>query len=394
MTVTRSPYASCRTAQLSMSAIKDMAIRAAKLPDVASLTWGLPSFRTPEHIREAVAEALREDPDVGKYTLPDGLPQLREAVADTHFALTGLRVSAGRNVVVTAGNMEGVKVVLDTILDDGDEVILTDPGFASHVQQIMACGGQPIYWPLDEARGWAADIGKLEPLISPRTRAILLVTPSNPTGTILDREVLLSVGEIALRHGILVVLDDPYSHFAFHQASDCFNLASAEAYADNVAYLFSFSKCHAMSGWRLGYAVVPEALKRQMLKLHDATLICAPRPSQLAGLAALRGSGDHLDEFRSILDRRRNLICGRLDRVRHVFSYIRPRGAYYVFPRIETAHENATQFCLDLLNKAQVCVTPGSAFGPSGEGHVRMAFCVSDEEIEKAFDRIEQHFPS
>lgn len=392
MTVTRSPYASSRTTQLSMSAIKDMAMRAAKLPDVASLTWGLPSFRTPEHIRSAVAEALSEDPDAGKYTLPDGLPQLREAVVDTHLASTGRRVSAGRNVVVTAGNMEGVKVILDTILDGGDEVILTDPGFASHVQQIRACGGRPVYWPLDEARGWAADIGKLEPLISPRTRAILLVSPSNPTGTMLGREVLLAVGEIASRHGILVVLDDPYSHFAFDKA-DYFNLASVEAFAENVAYLFSFSKCHAMSGWRLGYAIVPEELKRQMLKLHDATLICAPRPSQIAGLAALRGSRDHLDEFTSILDRRRNLICERLDHVRHVFSYIRPRGAYYVFPRIEAAHQSAVQFSLDLLRDAHVCVTPGSAFGPSGEGHVRMAFCVSDEEIEKAFDRIERHFP-
>lgn len=368
-------------------------MRAAKLPDVASLTWGLPSFRTPEHIREVVGLALREDPDVGKYSLPDGLPQLRETIAEAHLASTGRQVSPDRNVVVTAGNMEGVKIILDTILDFGDEVILTDPGFASHVQQIKACGGQPVYWPLNEEHGWAADIGKLEALVSPRTRAILLVTPSNPTGIILDRDILLAVGEIAKRHGILAIFDDPYSHFVFDQPSAPFNLASAEAYADYIAYLFTFSKCHAMSGWRLGYAVVPEALKRHMLKLHDATLICAPRPSQLAGLAALRGSADHLEEFRCILDRRRNLICERLDRVRHVFSYVRPQGAYYVFPRIELRHQNAVEFCLELLERANVCVTPGSAFGPSGEGHVRMAFCVSEEEIEKAFDRIEQYFP-
>jgi aspartate/methionine/tyrosine aminotransferase len=139
---------------------------------------------------------------------------------------------------------------------------------------------------------------------------------------------------------------------------------------------------------------VPEHLKRQVLKVHDAMLICAPRISQVAGLAALNQDAPHLREFEAILERRRRLICERLDRVPHVFSYVMPEGAYYVFPSINAEHENAVQFAVDLLENARVCVTPGAAFGPGGEGHVRMAFCGPNDDINQAFDRIQRHFPS
>lgn len=367
-------------------------MRAAAVEDVASLTWGVPSFQTPAHIRAAVSSALSHDADAGKYTLPDGLPVLREAIAASHSARTGVDVCPNRNVIVTAGNMQGVKAVLETILADGDEVIVTDPCFASHLQQIRLCGGRPVFWPLDEASGWSVDVDSLESLLTPRTRSILLVTPSNPTGTVFARADLLRVVEIAKQKGLLIIVDDPYGYFDFGDDGAGFSLASAGSYRDQIAYLFTFSKCHAMSGWRLGYAIVPEELKRQMLKVHDATLICAPRPSQLAGLAALMGDQPHLIEFREVLRKRRQLICDRLDRVPHVFSYVRPQGAYYVFPRIEAQHTDSEAFAIRLLEDARVCVTPGSAFGPSGEGHVRMAFCVGDDVINKAFDRIEQFF--
>ena len=387
-------FASKRVSELSISAIKEMAIRAAKLDDVASLTWGLPSFRTPEHIRDAVSEALRHDADAGKYTLPNGLPELREAVVRQHFQSTGISAAEDKNVVITAGNMQGIKCLLETILEPGDEVILTDPGFASHFQQIRLSGGQPVCWPLDQANQWALDSNTLEALISERTKALLLVTPSNPTGKIFEKEELIRVGNIVRRRGLLLILDDPYSHFTYENRKRYFNLASLAEFSANLAYLFTFSKCHAMSGWRLGYAIVPEELQRQMLKVHDAMLICAPRISQLAGVAALEHEPLHLREFQTMLGRRRNLICERLDEMPHIFSYVRPEGAYYVFPKIRIEHQNSVQFALDLLKDARVCVTPGAAFGPMGEGHVRMAFCGPEDEIDKAFDRIERHFSS
>lgn len=365
-------------------------MRAAKMEDVASLTWGLPSFRTPEGIRRAVERGLEDDPDIGKYTLPDGLPALRRASAEAHYAATGIAADPDRHITVTAGNMEGIKTLLRSLLDPGGEVIVTDPGFSSHSIQIGLCGGRSVFWRLDEAGGWALDLDALPGLVTDRTKAILLVTPSNPTGRIFTETELREVGRIAAERGLLVILDDPYCHFTYENHELYFNLSSVSELADHVAYLFTFSKCHAMSGWRLGYAVLPDWLKREVLKVHDATMICAPRVSQVAGLAALSGEQAHLAEFEDRLARRRELICARLDALPRLFAYVKPQGAYYVFPRILADHKDSYEFAIRLLEEAKVTVTPGSAFGPAGEHHVRMAFCVEEAVIEKAFDRIEK----
>jgi aspartate/methionine/tyrosine aminotransferase len=230
-------------------------------------------------------------------------------------------------------------------------------------------------------------------LITARTKAIVLVSPSNPTGKIFSESELRRVGEIARNHDLLILLDDPYRHFTYENSEKYFNLASVGDLANRIAYLFTFSKAHAMSGWRLGYMIVPECLKKQVLKVHDATIICTPRISQVAGFAALTEQSDHLLEFGQTLAKRRELICERLDCVPHVFTYVKPEGAYYVFPKIVIKHDDSYKFALDLLESARVSVTPGSAFGPTGEHHVRMAYCVSENMIDKAFDRIEKQFP-
>ena len=379
-----------------VSAIKEMAMRAARIDDVASLTWGVPSFPTPHPIREAIERALEDDPDIGKYTLPDGLPDLRRQIVQTHLEATGIEVDADRNVTVTAGNMEGVQTLLRTILDPGDEVIVSDPGFASHLLQIGLAEGKPVFWRLDESRGWALDLDALPGLVTDRTKAILLISPSNPTGRIFSETELRAVGALARERGLLVILDDPYSHFTYgytdpNGGSGAFNLSSVPELAEHVAYLFTFSKCHALSGYRVGYAVLPERLKTELLKVHDATMICAPRISQFAALAALRGEREHLREFEEALGRRRALTCERLRHVPHVFDFVEPQGAYYVFPRIVAPHEDDREFAIRLLEQARVAVTPGGAFGPTGAGHVRMAFCVSEDEINRAFDRIEAY---
>jgi aspartate/methionine/tyrosine aminotransferase len=379
---------------MAISAIKEMAMRAARMADVASLSWGLPSFETPEPIRRAVARHLESDPGIGMYSLPDGLPELREAAALAHFAATGVTVDADRNVMITAGNMQGLNALFHVLIDPGDEIIVTDPGFASHFQQIRLCGGTPVHWSLDEARGWQLDTQSLPRLINSRTKAIVLVSPSNPTGKIFAEKDLRRVGQIAKDNGLLILLDDPYSHFCYENREYFFNLASVPELSDHIAYLFTFSKAHAMTGWRIGYMVLPEATKKELLKVHDATIICAPRISQVAALAALTEEPSHIAEFEQILARRRSLICARLDRVPHIFQYIKPEGAYYVFPRILAQHDDSFEFCTRLLEAAKVALTPGHAFGPTGEHHVRMAYCVSEETIEKAFDRIELNFSS
>ncbi|MBE9564555.1 MAG: pyridoxal phosphate-dependent aminotransferase [Proteobacteria bacterium] len=377
-----------------ISAIKEMAMLSAKVEGAASLTWGLPSFRTPEYIRRGVERYLDEDVDAGKYTLPDGLAELRELVVEKHLHRTGIEVDADENVLISAGNMQGLNTLFHTMMDPGDEVILTDPCFASHIQQINLFSGTPVYWPLDEEDNWSLDIELLPELITDKTQAIVIVSPSNPTGKIFTEDELLRVGEIARQHDVLLIIDDPYSDFVYDNGDKYFNLASVEELKEHLIYLYSFSKSYAMSGWRLSYMVMPAELKREALKVHDATMICAPRISQLAGIVALSQPSDHKQEFSRILNTRRELICQRLDNIPHVFSNQKPEGAYYVFPKIIAAHEDSRQFSIELLNNAGVTVTPGSAFGPSGEHHVRMAYCVDEETINLAFDRIENYYPS
>lgn len=384
---------SAAVAGIEVSAIKRMAVLAARTPNAVSLAWGLPSFRTPPHIRAAAAAGLDSDPEIGKYALPDGLTALREAAARTHAAATGIAVDPARNVMIAAGNTQGLNALFHVLLDPGDEIVVTDPGFASHIQQIRLCGGRPVFWAMDEARGWALDLDSLDGLVTARTKAILLVTPSNPTGKVFSEAELRRVGEVARRRDLVILIDDPYSPFLYENRPRFFNLASVPELADRLCYLFTFSKAHAMSGWRLAYAILPEWLKREVLKVHDATIICTPRVSQVAGIAALTAPPTHFAEFEAVLARRRALICARLDRLDHLFSYVRPEGAYYVFPRILVPHRDSEDFAARLLAETGVSTTPGSAFGPTGEGHLRLAFCVEDAAIDEAFDRLEKRFP-
>jgi aminotransferase len=379
--------------EASVSAIKEMAMLSAQKPGAVSLAWGLPSFRTPEYIRVGIKQHLDINKDIGKYTQVDGLAELRQLAAEHYFKHTGITVDADSHIMINAGNMQGLNTLFHTMLDPGDEIILTDPCFASHIHQINLFWGKPVYWQLKEDEGWALDIEILPELITEKTQAIVLVSPSNPTGKIFSRKDLLRVGQIAKQHNILIIIDDPYSHFTYEHGDDYFNLASDETLRNHLVYLYSFSKSYAMGGWRLSYSVMPEELKHEAIKVHDATMICAPRISQLAGITALGADSKHFTEFSSILQSRKELICDRLNAIPHVFRYQTPEGAYYVFPEIVTEHTNSRDFAIGLLNQAGVALTPGSAFGPSGEHHVRMAYCVEEDEINTAFDRIEKHFP-
>lgn len=381
---------SSAVAAARVSAIKDMAMRSAAVPDVASLAWGLPSFRTPEHIRQAAAQALAEDPDAGKYTLPNGLPELRRLAARHYQARTGIILDPETNLFISAGNMQGMNSVLHAILDPGDEVIVTDPGFASHYQQVRLNGGTPVPWSLDEKSGWTLNLNTLDACLSPRSKALILVSPSNPTGTVFGEADLRALGKRLAEHGILLIIDDPYSDILSDAGKPFFNAAAQPELRDQLVYLFTFSKIHAMSGWRVGYLALPDWLRRQVLKVHDANLICAPRISQIAASAALAGDQSHVQQFRDVLIRRGTLICERLDRVPHLFEYVAPQGAYYVFPRIVAPHKDSFEFALRVLEEQGVSMTPGSAFGPSGEHHVRMAFCVDEQVINEAFDRLER----
>ena len=208
-------FVSDRAAGLWLSGIKEMAMLSARIDDAVSLAWGVPSFATPEYITNGVIEQLKSDADIGKYALPDGLDELKQLVARKHKVDTGISVDTDKHVMISAGNMQGMHSLLQVITNPGDEIILTDPCFASHIQQVNICGGKPVYWSLDESNSWSLDIDGLSGLISEKTKAIIINSPSNPTGKIFSRENLLRIGEMAKSYNFMILIDDPYSLFTY-----------------------------------------------------------------------------------------------------------------------------------------------------------------------------------
>ncbi|MBA4394523.1 MAG: hypothetical protein C0407_13300 [Desulfobacca sp.] len=290
-----------RVAGITVSAIKQMPVLAAKVPDAVSLGQGIPSFGTPDFVTESVIRALREDDRVGKYSLQPGLPELKTEISRYLSRTKGLTVDPDREIFVSCGSMEALAGAICTVVDRGDEVLVPSPNYASHIEQILFAEGLPIFVPLLEEEGW-----------------------------------------------------------------------------------------------RVGYLYAPSTLIDQVLKIHDAFAICAPTVSQYGALAALRatngqdGQGDlFIRSLVAALDKRRQLICRRLDRLPSLFSYQQPQGAYYIFPRIVPTQIKSIDLALRLLYEAKVISIPGSGFGPTGEGHMRFSFGGTEEEINLAFDRIE-----
>jgi len=378
-----------RVKGITVSAIKEMALLAMKEKDTISLSWGLPSFKTPEHIREATKEALDREEDIGKYTQPPfGLKELRDLIAEDFRKRFDRDIDPDNQIIIHAGAMQGVYSAIHTLVDTGDEVIMTDPGFSSHREQIKLAGGKIVWWPLNENDNWGLDVDKLEDLITPKTKLLIIVNPSNPTGSVFSEESLRKVASIAQKHDIFIISDEPYDFLVFN-GDKHFSIAQIEECKDNVIYIGSLSKKYAMTGWRIGYSVAEEGLRNQIMKVHDATVICASTVCQYGAIAAMKGSQDCVGKFHDEFEKRREILYKRLEKVNKIFSFKKTDGAYYVFPRIEANHNDSYEFAIRLLKEAKVVTVPGAAFGPSGEHHVRITFCGSREDINEAFDRLE-----
>lgn len=376
-----------RVREISISAIKEMPLLASRIGGCVSLGQGIPSFATPGHIVEAVFRAMARDPDGGKYTLGPGLPELREAVARDLGARTGIPVDGDREICITVGAMEALAAAVLTVVDRGDEVILPSPNYASHIEQVLLAEGIPVFVPLEES-AWQLDVGRIRDAVTQKTRAIVLCNPHNPTGANFREEDLRAVAELAVQRDIVLIADETYD-FLVYDGGTHFSLAGIPEVRDRLIATFSFSKKYAMTGWRVGYVFAPEPILDQMMKIHDAVAICAPTPSQVAAMAALTGPQDCVGEIAGALQRRRDLTCERLDHLADHFSYVTPRGAYYLMARFKAPGVDSMTYALRLLKEARVITIPGAAFGPTGEGHVRLSFGGAESEIHEAFDRIE-----
>lgn len=385
-----------RVAQISVSAIKQMPVLASKLEGCISLGQGIPSFGTPSFIRESIIASLKDDDLIGKYSLQPGIPELKREIAGYLRRDRGINVDPESELFVSCGAMEALAAVISTVVERDDEVLIPSPNYSSHIEQILFAEGKPVFVPLIEEEGWRLDIGGFRKAMSRKTKAILLCNPMNPTGAVFPEEDLKALAEMALERNLFIISDEAYD-FLLYDGLPHFSLASIPELKEQLITCKSFSKMYCMTGWRVGYMVAAGRIVDQVLKVHDAFAICAPTISQYGALAALKatngkdGEGDRfIQKLVEALHARRDLICDRLDGLPHLFSYQRPKGAYYVFPRISLDNENDMELALKLLYEAKVITVPGSGFGPTGAGHIRLSFGAPENEIHKAFDRIDE----
>ena len=376
-----------RVRNISPSATKEMAIIAAGIGGCVSLGQGVPSFATPPHIVEAVTRALREDPGSGKYSLQTGMPALRRRIAEYLLLEKHVAVDPESEICVTVGGMEALLATVMTVVDEGDEVILPSPTYASYIEQVLLAGGIPRFVPL--TRSWGLDLEAIARAITPKTRAIMLCNPGNPTGTVFADDEVIALCQQAVAGNFVVITDEAYDYLVYDGAMPL-NPLSIEAFRHNVISISSLSKKYALTGWRVGWVAAARPWMEQIMKVHDATAICAPTPSQFAALAALDGDQQCLASMRAELVKRKTLCCARLDKLHTSFSYVPPRGAFYVMARYLFSTASSQDVATLLLREAKVITIPGGAFGEGGEGHLRISFGGEPSVINEAFDRIER----
>jgi len=391
-----------RTKDLRLSIIKQMELRAAQYPDVISLAQGIPSFDTPPGIKRRVENALKRGV-VAKYSLSPGLPELRELI-EISLSKDNMFYDWQTEILVTAGSIEGISATILAITDPGDEIIVPEPTYTSYREVIIMAGCKPVFVSLDEAKRWSLDIDKIQKAITARTKAIFFCNPNNPTGIIFSKNDLIRLGDIAKKNNIFLISDEVYKDFIYNdkdykdEKSILFSLAEMPEYRERMIRIFSFSKAYAMTGWRVGYLHSDESIVREITKIHDSLVTCAPVISQYAAMGALEMAQDDVLYFKNEFHKRRDMMCARLDRHQGKISYVKPDSAYYVFPKFNYKskysdknypNSNSWNFALELLDIAQIALVPGFAFGPSGENHLRLSFGRSEKDINDAFDRLD-----
>jgi aminotransferase len=378
-----------RVTQLKKSAIHEMTRLSKKYDDVAFLSWAKPTSGTPEYINDATVQAINNGL-TGGYSQNEGLPELREEIVKKLIRDNNINANVSE-ILVTVGAIEGLAAAVLATIDPGDEVIMPTPTYSTHISQVRIASGKPVLVPLIEEENFALDIQGIRNAVTPKTKAILYCTPSNPTGTVFSEEQLREIAEIALDKDLMVITDEAYEYFTFDNSKH-FSIASIPEMKKNVISCFTFTKTYAMTGWRVGYLHADEKLIPQIKKTHIPLTICAPVVSQYAAIAALKGNQDCVREFRGHYLEMRNLMCERLDNLNSVFEYNKPAGSYLMFPKILGERgKDSLVFCQNLLKEGKVSTTPGVAFGPTGESHLRLSFCVSADMINKAFDRMEKY---
>jgi aminotransferase len=355
---------------------------AATMDDVISLGIGEPDFVTPSGLLQAGIQSLQRGST--HYTSNSGIYELRVALSRYIARLYGIEYHPERELLITVGVSEALYLALTAILDPEDEVIVPEPCFVAYMPEVTLAGGVPVPIPTYAADDFQVTAERVAEKITPRTKALLIGYPNNPTGAVMSRERLLEIAQLAERHDLLVISDEIYDRLVYGVPHTQF--ATLPNMRARTIVLSGFSKSHAMTGWRIGYAAGDAELIGMMRKIHQYTIMSAPTTAQEALLAALETSEPEVEAMRAEYDRRRKLIVSGFNALG--LPCFEPRGSFYAFPNIAASGMDEHTFAERLLAEERVAMVPGSAFGPSGAGFVRASYATAYEKIEEALERL------
>ena len=378
------PALSALTEVVTPSPIREMFNRSLGMKDVISFTVGEPDFSTPDHIVEAAIDALRRGEH--HYTPNAGIMPLRKAISDAILRSHGLAYDPISQVIVTAGGMEALMLAMLAILDPGDEMILSDPCWTNYSRQVLICGAKPSFVRVTAACNFQFDADALEAAITPRTKGFVINSPANPTGGIADMETLERMADIAIRHDLFVISDEVYAHLLYED-NKAYSIAVIPGMDKRTILINSFSKTYAMTGWRVGFAMGPDSVIRNMVKLQENVAACVNSAAQYGAIAALEGTQEPLRAMQLAYQRRREIIVEGFSKIKGLACFA-PQGAFYALLDISGTGMPAREFALDLLEKARVIVVPGDAFGKTSMRYVRLSFATTEENIRAGIARI------
>ncbi len=378
-------YISRKARDISPSGIRKYFDLLSSMDGAISLGVGEPDFVTPWPMREAGIQAIEKG--FTMYTSNRGIPELREAIARYHKKFYKLNYDPQSEILVTTGSSEALDLAFRAILDPGDEVIMTDPHYVAYPVCVSLTGGVPVPVPTYEKNNFELMPDDVRKKLTPKTKAILMSFPSNPTGAVMPRDLLIEIAKIAVEHDLIVVSDEIYARLTYDTEHTC--LASLPGMKDRTILIGGFSKAFAMTGWRVGFMLANAEITEAMLKVHQYTMMCAPIMGQLAAREALKDSNNkEVEAMLAEYDRRRRVIVkGFRDLGMSCFE---PKGAFYAFPSVKSTGMTSEEFAEGLLTEEKVAVVPGSVFGKCGQGYIRCCYATSLPEIEEALKRIKR----
>lgn len=357
---------------------------AAEMEDVVSLGVGEPDFVTPWHIRESCVYGLEQG--YTAYTSNHGLLELREEIAKLFQREHHVDYAPADEILITVGVSEALDIAMRAIVAPGDEVLIPEPCYVSYKACVTLAGGKAVGVPTAIENEFRITVEDLERHVTPRTKALLIGYPNNPTGAVMTRRDLLQIADFAEKHDLIVISDEIYANLLYgDEKHTCFS--SLPNMRDRTILLNGFSKSYAMTGWRIGYALANPVFTAAMTKIHQYTMLCAPVTAQVAAIEALRHGETHMRKMVAEYDRRRHLILNGMRTIG--LECFEPKGAFYIFPSIKNTKLTSEEFAEQLLRQKHVALVPGNAFGSCGEGFIRCSYATSAAKISEALSRIE-----